>query len=259
MAGLGVQVKDGNIAHIGDYVHTPSDGLGSHTVSQIAKTLTFSRLPKAEQAAYAKVFPKTHQEKMYVELAPSEIVSGPYSSIAKGSSLPADFNAGKMTEIVLMRDWNRVFAPACTIIEIVLAFHAKHLMRGVVQRTRGYVYASDLLNIKGELKDAKCPASPFPSVADFFPGPPFSQRMYSVPRFLVDTVRAAMAGAKARTATGRQLGPRRMRCGRLEFDPENASHRCQTWQGFEFDKQGYGCKWPPAETSEGHNPRGSGA
>ena len=75
-------------------------------------------------------------------------------------------------------------------------------MRGVVQRTRGYVYASDLLNIKGELKDAKCPASPFPSVADFFPGPPFSQRMYSVPRFLVETVRAAMAGAKARTATG---------------------------------------------------------
>ena len=151
------------------FIRTPSDGMGSHTVSRIARTLTFSRLPKAEQAAYAKVFPKTHQEKMYVELAPAEIVSGPYSSIAKGSSLPAEFNAGKMTEIVLMRDWNRVFAPACTIIEIVLAFHAKHLMRGVVQRTRGYVYASDLLNTKGELKDAKCPASPFPSVADWAP------------------------------------------------------------------------------------------
>jgi hypothetical protein len=63
MAGLGVQVGDGNIAHIGDFVHTPSDGLGSHTVSRIARTLTFSRLPKAEKAAYAKVFPTTHQEK----------------------------------------------------------------------------------------------------------------------------------------------------------------------------------------------------
>jgi hypothetical protein len=136
MAGLGVQVKGGNIAHIGDYVHTPSDGMGSHTLSRIARALTFSQLPKAEQAAYAKVFPKTHQEKMFVELlAPAEIVSGPYSSIVKGSSLPVDFNAGKMTEVVLMRDWNRVFAPACTIIEIVLAFHAKHLMRGAVQRT----------------------------------------------------------------------------------------------------------------------------
>jgi hypothetical protein len=107
-----------------------------------------------------------------------------------------------MTEILLMRDWNRVIAPASTIIEIVLAFHAKHLMRGAVQRTRGYVCASDLLNIEGELKDAKYPASPFPSVADFYPGPPFSQRMYSVPRFLVDVVRAAMAGAKSRTAPG---------------------------------------------------------
>jgi hypothetical protein len=57
MAGLGVKVKDGNIAHIGDFVHTPSDGMGSHTVSRIARALTFSRLPKAEQAAYAKVFP----------------------------------------------------------------------------------------------------------------------------------------------------------------------------------------------------------
>jgi hypothetical protein len=202
MAGLGVQVKDGNIAHIGDYVHTPSDGLGSHTVSRIARTLTFSQLPKAEKAAYAKVFPRTHQEKMFVELAPAEVVSGPYSSIAKGSSLPADFDTGKMTEIVLMRDWNRVFAPACTINEIVLAFHAKHLMRGVVQRALGYVCASDLLNIKGELKEAKCPASPFPSVAELYPGPPFSQRVYSVPRFLAETVRAAMAGAKARTVTG---------------------------------------------------------
>jgi hypothetical protein len=64
MAGLGVQVRNGNIAHIGDFVHTPSDGLGSHTVSRIARTLTFRRLPKADQAAYAKVFPRSHQEKM---------------------------------------------------------------------------------------------------------------------------------------------------------------------------------------------------
>jgi hypothetical protein len=48
-------------------------------------------------------------------------------------------------------------------------------MRYAVQRTRGYACASDLLNIEGELKDAKYPASPFPSVAEFYPGPPFSQ------------------------------------------------------------------------------------
>jgi hypothetical protein len=112
MAGPGVQVGDGNIAHIGDFVHTPSDGLGSHTVSRIARTLSFSRLLKADQAAHAKVFPRSHQEKMFVELAPAEVVSGPYSSMAKVCSLPAGFGAGKMTEIVLMRDWNRVIAPA---------------------------------------------------------------------------------------------------------------------------------------------------
>jgi hypothetical protein len=109
-----VQVKDGNIAHIGDFVHTPSDGLGSHTVSRIARTLAFSRLPEADQAAYAKAFPRSHQEKMFVELAPAERdrwLSGPYSNMAKGCSLPAGFDAGKMTEIVLMRDWNRVIAP----------------------------------------------------------------------------------------------------------------------------------------------------
>jgi hypothetical protein len=38
---------------------------------------------------------------MFVELAPAEVISGPYSSIAaKGSSLPADFDAGKLTEVV---------------------------------------------------------------------------------------------------------------------------------------------------------------
>jgi hypothetical protein len=197
---------------------------------------------------------------MFVELAPAEIVSGPYSSMVKGYSLPAGFDAGKMTEIVLMRDWNRVIAPASTIIEIVLAFHAKHLMRGVVQRTRGYVYASDLLNIKGELKDAKYPASPFPSVADFYPGPPFSQRMYSVPRFLVDIVRAAMAGAKSRTVTGSStldgyaaadwnLIQKMLRIDAKRGKDSNSTSRATDANGHQ----------PPAEASEDQNLRGSGA
>jgi hypothetical protein len=153
--------------------------------------------------------------------------------MAKGCSLPAGFGAGKMTKIVLMRDWNRVIAPASTTTEIVLAFHAKHLMRGVVQRsTRGYACASDVLNIEGELKDAKYPASPFPSVAKFYPGArrsPFSHRMYCVPRLIVDVVRAAMAGAKSRIATGSAVLD-----GYAAADWDliqkiiDASHRCHT-------------------------------
>jgi hypothetical protein len=50
MAGLGVQVGDGNTTHVGDFVHTPSGGLGSHTVSKIVRALAFSRLLDTEQA-----------------------------------------------------------------------------------------------------------------------------------------------------------------------------------------------------------------
>jgi hypothetical protein len=78
MAGPGEQVGDGNIAHVGDFVHTPSGGLGSHTVSKIVRALAFSRLLDTEQEAYAKVQSRRHQEIMFVGLAPAEVVSGPY-------------------------------------------------------------------------------------------------------------------------------------------------------------------------------------